>query len=167
MKKLLITAAMLVLSTVLLSGCGAAREKYYKSLEQYPNSGEIEFGDITLTIPDGYIRDSTMEGTKEGYARRWEKGMYKKIVTISKHSPYEISEETIGYIEENQKEISSTGEIEIQLIDFNGGKAIESRIPMEDGELVYLIFNTEETGYDFSVQGNTEDYEMIRDSIVY
>ena len=63
--------------------------------------------------------------------------------------------------------MSSTGEVEIALIDFNGGKAIESRMPVEEGELIYLIFNDDEFGYDFSVQGDTADYDSIKNSIKY
>ena len=63
--------------------------------------------------------------------------------------------------------MSSSGEVETKLIDFNGGKAIESRMPVEEGELIYLIFNEDEFGYDFSVQGDTSDYDSIKNSIKY
>ena len=144
-----------------------SESEYAQSLEKYPNSGIIEFGGITLTIPDGYIRDTTMPGTAEGVARRWEQGHYKKIVTISRQQPCEINEETRTQIENNQRKISTTGELETKLVNFNGGRAIESRIPVPGGELVYLIFNAGGFGYDFSVQGDASDYEGIRDSIVF
>ena len=153
--------------TGLATSCTMSESEYAKSLEKYPNSGIIEFGGITLTIPDGYIRDTTMPGTKEGVARRWERGHYKTIVTISRQQPCEINEETRAQIENNQRKISATGELETKLVDFNGGKAIESRIPVPGGELVYLIFNAGGSSYDFSVQGDASDYEGIRDSIVF
>ena len=165
-KKIILIVIVAIVAAVLI-GCNVWKQSYLKSLEKYPNDGEIEFGNIKLTIPVGYIRDTTMEGTKEGYARRWEQDNYKKIVTISRHSLFELNEETLAQIKENQKSMSSTGEVEIALIDFNGGKAIESRMPVEEGELIYLIFNDDEFGYDFSVQGNTSDYDSIKNSIKY
>ncbi|MBR5970502.1 MAG: hypothetical protein IK016_09195 [Lachnospiraceae bacterium] len=166
MKKTLVAIMLLLLGGLTLLSC-SAKEEYHASLQELPNSGEIEFGEITLTIPEGYIRDSTMEGTKEGTARRWEQGNYQKIVTISKHERYEIDAVRLEAVKEGQGRISSTGEVEIRMIDFMGGKAIESRFPVEVGEMAYLIFNTDEAGYDFSVQGDTTDYEAIRDSIVF
>ena len=151
----------------LATSCSMSESEYAQSLEKYPNSGIIEFGGITLTIPDGYIRDTIMPGTAEGVARRWEHGHYKKIVTISRQQPCEINEETRAQIENNQRKISATGELETKLVDFNGGRAIESRIPVPGGELVYLIFNADGSGYDFSVQGDASDYEVIRNSIVF
>ena len=151
----------------LATSCSMSESEYAQSLEKYPNSGIIEFGGITLTIPDGYIRDTTMPGTAEGVARRWEQGRYKKIVTISRQQPCEINEATRAQIENNQRKISATGELDTKLVDFNGGRAIESRIPVPGGELVYLIFNAGGSGYDFSVQGDASDYEVIRNSIVF
>jgi hypothetical protein len=105
-----------------------------------------------------------MEGTEEGFARRWEEGSYKKIVTISRHEQFEMNEEAVGQSRQNQEEIA-TGEVEICLIEFLGGNAIESTLPVEDGELKYLMFNAGDSTYHFSVQGDTSDYETIKASI--
>lgn len=166
MRKSILTIVVALLTCILITSCGMSKEEYEESLEKYPNSGEIEFGDITLTIPDGYIRDTTMKGTEEGVARRWEQGNYKKIVTISIHEQYDINEETLAQIKSNQEGFS-TGDVSAQLVEFNGAKAIESHIPVEDDEMVYLIFNAEGLTYEFSVQGDTSEYEAIRDSIKY
>lgn len=163
-KKKVILIVIVVIAAAILIGCNVWKQSYLKSLEKYPNDGEIEFNDIKLTIPVGYIRDTTMEGTKEGYARRWEQGNYKKIVTITKHEQSEQNEEGVEITRQNQ-EAFATGEVDVKLIDFLGSKAIESVVPTEDGELKYLMFNAGDYTYHFSVQGDTSDYDVIKASI--
>ena len=161
MKKLFV---IIIILAFILTGCNSWKQSYKESLEKYPNDGEIEFNDVKLTIPVGYIRDTTMEGTKEGYARRWEQENYSKIVTISKHEQTEQNEEGVETVRRNQ-EAFAKGEVDVKLIDFLGEKAIESSVPVEGGELKYLMFNAGDYTYHFSVQGDTTDYDEIKASI--
>ena len=166
MKKAAI-AILAVIFVITLASCGMSEDEYRESLKQYPNSGEIQFNDVILTIPDGYIRDTTMEGTEEGYARRWEQGNYRKIITISKHEQIEMDESSLETTKNNQRAIS-VSEPEIEFIPFHGEFAIESTVQLDDGtEMKYLMFNIEGYTYHFSVQGDTSDYETIKDSITF
>ena len=148
MKKMFVIFIVLVI--LLLAGCNEWKQSYMESLEKYPNDGEIEFNDVRLTIPVGYSRDTTMDGTKEGYARRWEQGNYSKIVTITKHEYSEQNEEGVEIVRRNQ-EAFAKGEVDVKLIDFFGEKAIESSVPVEDGELKYLMFNAGDHTYHYKL----------------
>ena len=136
---------------------------------KYPNepfNGEVEFGDITITIPDTYIRDTTVQGYKEGVAKRWERDNYKSIVTISRHEKYELTDETMQQIVYNQQTQMAVGTVQAEKITFFDKVALQTTFEIEDEqEMKYLIFSDNEYTYEFSVQGDISDYETIKSSI--
>lgn len=155
MKKLIVPIIIILsLTLIICTGCN-----------NEPFNGEVEFNELSLTIPDTFVRDTTVDGYKQGVAKRWEKDDYKSIVTISKHEKYELTEETISNITTNQQLQMALDTVQAEQIEFLGNPALESSFKVTDGEMKYLVFSTDNYTYEFSVQGDISDYEQIRDSI--
>lgn len=158
MKKLIIP----IIIIITLMACTSCVDKYPNE----PFNGEVEFSELTLTIPDDYVRDTTVQGYDEGVAKRWEKDNYKSIVTISKHEKYDLTPEAIEQLTYNQQTQMATGEVQSSTIDFLDNIALENTFEVDNGEMKYLIFSTDNYIYEFSVQGDTSDYEQIKNSII-
>lgn len=158
MKKLIIP----IIIIITLMACTSCVDKYPNE----PFNGEVEFSELTLTIPDDYVRDTTVQGYDEGVAKRWEKDNYKSIVTISKHEKYDLTPEVIEQLTYNQQTQMATGEVQSSTIDFLDNIALENTFEVDNGEMKYLIFSTDNYTYEFSVQGDISDYEQIKNSII-
>ena len=158
MKKLII----IIIIIITLMACTSCVDKYPNE----PFNGKVEFSELTLTIPDDYVRDTTVQGYDEGVAKRWEKDNYKSIVTISKHEKYDLTPEAIEQLTYNQQTQMATGEVQSSTIDFLDNIALENTFEVDNGEMKYLIFSTDNYIYEFSVQGDTSDYEQIKNSII-
>ena len=158
MKKLIIP----IIIIITLMACTSCVDKYPNE----PFNGKVEFSELTLTIPDDYVRDTTVQGYDEGVAKRWEKDNYKSIVTISKHEKYDLTPEAIEQLTYNQQTQMATGEVQSSTIDFLDNIALENTFEVDNGEMKYLIFSTDNYIYEFSVQGDTSDYEQIKNSII-
>ena len=161
MKKKIFICLTLVFALI-LSSCGlynSAKQNYYNSLEENPNSGVVEFNDITLTIPDGYIRDSTQ--TNET-TKTWESDNYSKIVRIVAYARTELDENQLAQIMQNQKGVA-TGNVDIKFTEFLDNTAIESVYPTENGQVRDIVFNTNNFTYELFVLG--DDYDVVKNSI--
>lgn len=158
MKKLIIP----IIIIITLMACTSCVDKYPNE----PFNGEVEFSELTLTIPDDYVRDTTVQGYDEGVAKRWEKDNYKSIVTISKHEKYDLTPEAIEQLTYNQQTQMATGEVQSSTIYFLDNIALENTFEVDNGEMKYLIFSTDNYIYEFSVQGDISDYEQIKNSII-
>lgn len=158
MKKLIIPI-IIILSLVICTGC----------VNKYPDepfNGEVEFGELTLTIPDDYVRDTTVQGYDEGVAKRWEKDNYKSIVTISRHEKYDLTPEAMEQIRYNQETQLALNGVQSEETELFGNVALENTFDVEGGSMEYLIFSTDNYTYEFSVQGDISDYEQIKNSIM-
>lgn len=156
MKKLIVPI-IIILTLIICTGCNKYPDE--------PFNGEVEFGELTLTIPDTYIRDTTVQGYEEGVAKRWEKDNYKSTVTISRHEKYDLTPEIMEQITYNQETQIALDGVQSEAIDLFGHPALENTFDVEDGEMKYLIFSTSNYNYEFSVQGDTSDYIQIKNSI--
>lgn len=157
MKKLIIPIIIIITLMV----CTSCADKYPNE----PFNGEVEFSELTLTIPDDYVRDTTVQGYDEGVTKRWEKDNYKSIVTISKHEKYDLTPEVMEQLTYNQQTQMATGEVQSSTIYFLDNIALENTFEVDNGEMKYLIFSTDNYIYEFSVQGDISDYEQIKNSI--
>jgi len=158
MKKLIIPI-IIIITLMVCTSC----------VDKYPNepfNGEVEFSELTLTIPDDYVRDTTVQGYDEGVAKRWEKDNYNSIVTISKHEKYDLTPEAIEQLTYNQETQLALNGVQSEEIELFGNVALENTFDVDGGSMKYLIFSTDNYTYEFSVQGDISDYEQIKNSII-
>ena len=85
MKKIIITLISVVLIVSAASGC---------MQRKMPFNGEISFHDISLTIPDDYVRDSTQSNDSFWV---FEKGFYQKYILISQNPNGDVGEKALEY----------------------------------------------------------------------
>ncbi len=115
-----------------------------------PFNGDVEFNDISLTIPEDYIRDST-ESNEDLWV--FEHGGYKKYILISRtditSDGYASLENYVDYMKGNGADSSLTTFVEKD--------AVISTYYLDGTYCQEIIFLHNESFYAVALRGSTED----------
>lgn len=152
MKKRL--AIILCLSVaMLLFGCTSA------GYTQMPFNGDIQFHDITLTVPDSFIRDSA--GSDEDLWA-FEKGMYSQIILVSRS---DLSSKPAAALESYVAYMQSVG-AESELTTFRGNDAVLSKYEKDGKYCQEILFNHNGSTYAVALRGGTEaEFQTLVDTV--
>ena len=91
--------ALLLLLSVLLAGCCFGSDM--------PFNGEIVFHDISITIPDEFIRDS-QQSNEDLWA--FERGFYKQLIILRRTDAFEDSPQSIESLMEQYESMGGTSQ---------------------------------------------------------
>ena len=91
--------ALLLLLSVLLAGCYSGSDM--------PFNGEIVFHDISITIPDEFIRDS-QQSNEDLWA--FERGFYKQLIILRRTDAFEDSPQSIAALMEQYESMGGTSQ---------------------------------------------------------
>jgi len=141
MNKKIVCWTLVILSLVSLIGCSNSVDM--------PFNGDIAFHEISLTVPERFIRDSTQSSTD-----RWifEYHSYTECIILVKN---QITETDIpAYLESYRLAMAQHGTSE--LIFFHGETAVQSSYD-KNGEFCQEIFFTcGNSSYAVALRGGTE-----------
>ena len=141
MKKPFIILISIILIIAAAAGC---------SKSEMPFNGKISFHDISLEIPDDYIRDST-QSSEDFWV--FEKGNYKKYILISRMANEGAGEKALDYYSDA---MSQTG-TDVSTGTLNGINCVFSEYT-KDGEYcreVYFVYK--DNNYAIALRGGNEN----------
>lgn len=98
-RKVQYVAALLVLVITLLAGCG--------NHSSMPYNGAVVFHDVSITIPEAFIRDS---GQSNEDLWAFERGLYQQIIILKRTDAYEGSAESIEALMEQYESMGGASE---------------------------------------------------------
>lgn len=141
---------LLLLLSVLLSGC-------YPSSDM-PFNGEIVFHDISITIPEQFIRDS---GQSNEDLWAFERGFYKQIIILRRTDAFEDSPQSIAALMEEYESIGGTSE---KLAQYENAYSAQYT---KDGVLCReMIFIYGDSVYCIAMRGaSDEEYAALLDTV--
>lgn len=124
-----------------------------------PFNGDIEFHNITLTIPENYIRDST-QSTEDFWV--FESGFYKKCILLSRND----ANIAAAQILEDYVELMKERETNSEIISFMNEDAVLSTYYKDGVYCQELLFVHDSSSYAVALRGGTEaEFKEITDTI--
>jgi len=130
-----------------LSGCG-------KRIDM-PFNGDVAFHQLSLTIPERFIRDSTQSN-----ADRWifEHGNYAEYVILVRS---DIGDDSASsFLESYQSSMSEIGDSEV--IEFHGKSAVHSCYVKDGVACEEIFFAYHDSFYAVALRGGTEaDFQQL------
>ena len=149
MKKLGLLLAFLLLLT--LCGCGKSSDM--------PFNGEISFHDITLTIPEKYIRDST-QSTEDSWL--FERGWYSAQILLVRK---DASADPEAAMESYRQYLTEQG-ASSQKTTFLGRDALHSTADQSGKAWREIFFYHNGSSYAVALRGGTEEeYQALLKSV--
>lgn len=137
-----IATIMLLSVLILLSGC-------FGPTYNMPFNGDIVFHDLSLTIPEDFIRDST-QSNDDLWA--FEKGMYKQIIILHRTDASENRTEQIKELMEWYESIGGT------TAPIEGHENAYQAVYAKDGVLCReVVFIYADSLYAIAMRGATEE----------
>lgn len=144
---LLAVIALLATSLLLLGSC--------TNRSSMPFNGEITFHDVSLTIPGGYIRDSTQSS-----ADQWifEKGFYSQYVILVRK---DLAGEAAGVLDSYAAYLTAQG-VTSERTTFLDAPAVRSRQDQDGTLWQELLVAHGDSTYAIALRGGTEaDFDEI------
>lgn len=124
-----------------------------------PYNGDITFHDLSLTIPDDYIRDSTQSN-----ADLWcfEKGNYKQIIILSRK---DASEDVSAAIASYAEYMAEQG-CESSLTTFREMEAVHSTYTQNEQYCQEMLFALNGSFYAIALRGGTEaEFQTLLETV--
>ena len=148
MKKKIFVIILVLLILIVSGGCS-----------QMPFNGDIEFHDISLTVPERFIRDST-QSTKDLWI--FEHDRYSEVILISrKDLTGEVQASLEGYVEYMQGNGA-----ESEIVSFLGDNGVLSTYYKEDVFCQEILFAYNNSFYAVALRGGTQSgFAEITDTI--
>ena len=141
MKKTVL-ALLLLFSLIFCYGCTAGIDM--------PFNGEIGFHDITLTVPERFIRDSTQSNEDLWI---FEQGNYSEYILISRK---DITGDTASSLE-SYVEYMKSNNAESSIVSFLGVDAVHSVYYTDEVFCQEILFPYEGSFYAVALRGGTEE----------
>lgn len=127
--------------------------------DSMPFNGDIEFHNITLTIPENYIRDST-QSTEDFWV--FESGYYKKCILLTRND----ANRAAAQILEDYVELMKERETNSEIISFMNEDAVLSTYYKDGVYCQELLFVHDSSSYAVALRGGTEaEFKEITDTI--
>ena len=136
---------------LLCTGCGLQFDM--------PLGGAVEFHDIAVTLPDGYVRDST-ESTGDLWI--FETGFYRKYVMLVRK---DLTGDAAALMNSYAAYLTEQGALSVKTI-FNGHEALRSS--MNQGGVLWqeVYFAHGDSTYAIALRGGSEaDFEAIINTV--
>ena len=150
MKKTIMILISIVLIITTATGC------FKKSM---PFNGEISFHDISLTIPDDYIRDST-QSSDDFWV--FEKGYYKKYILISRIPNEGVGEKALDYYVNSMSQVGA----EVSSGTLNNVNCAFSEYTKDNTYCQEIYFVYKENDYAIALRGGDKnDFEKLTKTI--
>ncbi len=140
MKKL-IAVALALLTLVSLAACGRG--------SRMPFNGDITFHELTMTVPDSFIRDST-QSDDNGWV--FEKGGYKQMIIVTRSERTQDADTTLQSYAESMTEVGATTEI----TEYLGCKGVRSAYTRNEMFCQEMLFIHGTSIYAIALRGGTE-----------
>ena len=146
MKKLItLFLALSILFT--LSGCGF--------MSDMPFNGDIEFHDLSLTIPESFIRDSTQS---DDDLWLFEKGFYDQLIILSRQ---DLDGEEAVTLEDYAAYLTEQG-VDVNKTTFLQHDAVHSTYTREDQFCQEMLFVHNGSIYALALRGGTvEEFDAF------
>ena len=150
MKKTIVILISIVLILASAAGCGK---------NKMPFNGEISFHDISLTIPDDYIRDSSQSNDDFWV---FEKGNYKQTVLISRMANEGAGEKALDYYSEAMSQVGA----EVSSRTLNDVNCAFSEYTKDNTYCQEIYFVYKDYEYAVALRGGDKtDFEKLTESI--
>ncbi|MBQ3101129.1 MAG: hypothetical protein IJC50_09075 [Clostridia bacterium] len=152
MKRLIVLMFVIILC---LSGCIS------KQTLTMPFNGDVKFYDVSLTIPEDFIRDST-QSDENGWV--FEKNYYSQMIIITRSNVVgDVGELLDGYMEQMHQM-----EFESQRTTFRERDAVLSEYTLNEQYCREMCFPHEDSLYFVALRGGTEEeFYTLLDTIVF
>ena len=155
-----VVAVTLMLALVCgLSGCDMLSSVVKGSLSDMPYNGDVAFHEITVTIPENFIRDSVQ--SKEDL---WifERGMYTQLIILTRN---DIAGDVAASMDTYAQYMQDKG-ADVQRTTFMDMDAVASTYMLEEQFCQEMLFACNGSAYAIALRGGTEDeFQSLLDTV--
>lgn len=150
MKRIVALFTVLV-ALISLASCGLGSDM--------PYNGDVTFNDITVSIPQKFIRDST-QSTSDLWV--FEKGFYKQLIILSRNDlGGEVDEVLDGYVD-----YMKSMECDSKRTTFAGCEAVHTTYTKDGQYCQEVLFVYNSSTYAIALRGGTEEeFKSLLDSV--
>lgn len=150
MKRIVAFFTVLV-ALIFLASCGLGSDM--------PYNGNVTFNDITVSIPQKFIRDST-QSTNDLWV--FEKGFYKQLIILSRNDlGGEVDEVLGGYVD-----YMKSMECDSKRTTFAGCEAVHTTYTKDGQYCQEVLFVYNSSTYAIALRGGTEEeFKSLLDSV--
>ena len=142
---------LMIVMVLGLAGCGNGSDM--------PYNGDIAFHEIHVTIPDGFIRDSTQSGEDTWI---FEEGFYTKIIILNRS---DITGDTAASIDGYAAYMAQQG-ADSRQTTFLDKDAVLSTYTLEDTFCQEMLFAHNGSFYAVALRGGTEaEFKALLDTV--
>ncbi len=150
MKKCLLVSLLLCMS--LLTACARPTGG------DMPFGGSVTFHEISITVPQGFVRDST-QSTEDSWL--FEKNWYKKMVILVRN---DFSDNADAFLNEYAAAMSKYGDS--ARTEFQGVQAVHSTYTRDGVFCQEIFFIHRGSSYAIALRGGTEEeFQQLLDSL--
>ena len=150
MKRIVALFTVLV-ALISLASCGLGSDM--------PYNGDVTFNDITVSIPQKFIRDSTQSTNDLWF---FEKGFYKQLIILSRNDlGGEVDEVLDGYVD-----YMKSMECDSKRTTFAGCEAVHTTYTRDGQFCQEMLFVHNSSTYAIALRGGTEEeFKSLLDSV--
>ena len=152
MKRTICISLLVAFVITVFTGC-------FPNTSSMPFNGSIVFHDITLIVPERFVRDSTQSNEDLWI---FERGYYKEYIIISRSN---IAEDTTAFLDAYAQRMKDVG-ADSEIVSFNGGEAVLSKYYKDDVFCQEIFFPCGNSYYAIALRGGSEDgFKEVTDTI--